>query len=406
MALSKVRIKSFKSIVDQTVELGQLNVFIGTNGAGKSNLLEAIGVLSCAIDGRIDYGRLADRGVRLSAPEVFKSSFKNLDRKRSFSLEADFGGLSYHANINANDEAEFVFSDESVKNSEGRLGGRSNFGINIAGYGSLSAKISRQHSIISTLESLGKFSDSELNDVNTIQRYAIYAPSTPILRGVSPDNSKVEPLGLYGGSLSSALADVIRDSHKAFGDHDLKRFFRLLDWFQSIGTTSEITTELQSKHLHTGKSVVKYIDKYMKLNFNSLYAYDVSEGALYVLFILILLLHRRSPLLFALDNVDSALNPQMVREMMGNIIDLLKHLPGKQLLMTTHNPTALDAVDLFNDQHRLFVVQRNQMGHTEVKRIEPPPGFTRQSWVETYRGMRLSEVWLSGVIGGLGERFF
>lgn len=405
MALSKVRIKSFKSIVDQTIELGQLNVFIGTNGAGKSNLLEAIGVLSCAIDGRIDYGKLADRGVRLSAPEVFKSSFKNLDRKNTFSLDAWFGDLHYHANINANSEAEFIFSAESVVNSEERLGGRSNRGINIAGYGPLPAKISKQHSIVATLEALGKFSDSERGDVDAVQRYAIYAPSTPILRGVSPDNSKTEPLGLYGGSLSSALTEVVKDWHSASGNHHLNRFFRLLDWFRSIETTGDISAELQSKHLHTGKTVVKYTDKYMKLNFNALYAYDVSEGALYVLFILILLLHKRSPPLFALDNVDSALNPQMVREMMGNIIDLLKHMPGKQVLMTTHNPTALDAVDLFNDQHRLFVVQRNHMGHTEVKRIEPPPGFTRELWVEKYGGMRLSEIWLSGLIGGLGVKF-
>jgi predicted ATPase len=139
--------------------------------------------------------------------------------------------------------------------------------------------------------------------------------------------------------------------------------------------------------------------------FNNLYAYDVSEGALYILFILVLLLHKKSPPLFALDNVDSALNPGMVRGMMGHIIELLKGMPEKQVLMTTHNPTTLDAIDLFNDQHRLFVVQRNPQGHTEIKRIDPPPGFTRETWVEKYHGMRLSEIWLSGVIGGLAQGF-
>lgn len=406
MALSQVRIKSFKSIVDQTINLGQLNVFIGTNGAGKSNLLEAIGVLSCAVDGRVDYNKLADRGARLSAPEVFKSSFKNLTRKKTFSLDATFGDLIYHANINANNEAEFNFSAEQISNIKGKLGGRSNAGITIADLDKkLFAKLPLQQSVVATLESLGRFSDVELKELKGLQRYAIYSLSTPILRGVSPDSGNREPLGLYGGSLSSALVDVIGDAKSATGYHDLQRFFKLLDWFESIGTTDEISSELQSNHLHTGKRVVRFVDKFMRTNFNKLYAYDVSEGALYILFILVLLLHKKAPPLFALDNVDNALNPGMVRKMMRDITDLLKEMPEKQILMTTHNPTTLDAIDLFNEQHRLFVVQRNQLGHSEVKRIEPPPGFTRESWVEKYKGSRLSEIWLSGVIGGITKGF-
>src|SRR5258708_24076346 len=39
--LEKITIKNFKSIRDQTLALGQLNIFIGGNGSGKSNLIEA-----------------------------------------------------------------------------------------------------------------------------------------------------------------------------------------------------------------------------------------------------------------------------------------------------------------------------------------------------------------------------
>lgn len=39
--LEKLTIKNFKSIREQTLALGHLNVFIGGNGAGKSNLIEA-----------------------------------------------------------------------------------------------------------------------------------------------------------------------------------------------------------------------------------------------------------------------------------------------------------------------------------------------------------------------------
>src|ERR1700682_5437280 len=38
--LDKLTITNFKSIREQTLRLGALNVFIGANGSGKSNLIE------------------------------------------------------------------------------------------------------------------------------------------------------------------------------------------------------------------------------------------------------------------------------------------------------------------------------------------------------------------------------
>lgn len=49
-AISSLALKGFESIVDQQIELGQLNVLIGANGAGKTAVLEAIGVLGAAAD--------------------------------------------------------------------------------------------------------------------------------------------------------------------------------------------------------------------------------------------------------------------------------------------------------------------------------------------------------------------
>ena len=52
--IRNIQIDGFKSIVSQTLELGRVNCFIGANGAGKSNVLEAIGVLSASASGRVD----------------------------------------------------------------------------------------------------------------------------------------------------------------------------------------------------------------------------------------------------------------------------------------------------------------------------------------------------------------
>ena len=52
--LDTLTVRTFKSLEDVAVDLGLVNVFIGSNGSGKSNLLEALGVLSAAADGKVD----------------------------------------------------------------------------------------------------------------------------------------------------------------------------------------------------------------------------------------------------------------------------------------------------------------------------------------------------------------
>lgn len=72
-------IQNFKSIVDETIDLGRINVFIGENGCGKSNILEALAIASCELVGRADYEDYFNRGVRLAKPAQMRSAFRDLD---------------------------------------------------------------------------------------------------------------------------------------------------------------------------------------------------------------------------------------------------------------------------------------------------------------------------------------
>lgn len=244
------------------------------------------------------------------------------------------------------------------------------------------------------------------HQLSDLDNYAIYSPSTPILRGVTTDNSNKSPLGLYGGRLADALNEVLEYTERD-KPNEIINFFELLDWFSSLGVTSSIDSSLVSEHVNLGRKVVKYKDMYMKSNFNDLYAYDVSEGALFILFVLILIAHKNSPNIFALDNVDSALNPGLVRKLMEKIVLFLsseKHCQ-KQIFLTTHNPCTLDALDLFNEEHRLIVASRSADGQSIFTRIAPPKDMTREMWEEQYFGMKLSEIWLSGAFGGMPTEF-
>lgn len=402
--IDSISIEGFKSIWSEKVELGQLNVFLGTNGAGKSNFLEAIAMASSSLEGGIDYERLARRGSRLSSPEIFRSAFKGKERRSTFRIGLNLGDVQY--NMSVRSVSSFSYLAESIKKSGKIVAGRSNNGATLHGE-SFSSKLDSKKSIFPFLQSLRPKDSPEgaglpADLLSKVEKYAIFSPSTPILRGIAIDSSAKSPLGLYGGRLAEALAEVITTQQSS---RDLQRFFRLLDWFKKVGTTKDTAEDLISEHVNLGRIKLRYQDKYMHGTFNELYAYDVSEGALFVLFVLVLLIHKDSPPIFALDNVDNALNPGLVRSLMDHIVQILKEHQEKQIFLTTHNPATLDGIDLFNEKHRLFIVERNVEGHTVCRRITPPQGMTKNEWEEEYFGMKLSEIWLSGAIGGLPKGF-
>ena len=48
MLIEQLRLKNILSFRDTTIKLGNLNVLIGPNGVGKSNLIEVVGLLQAA----------------------------------------------------------------------------------------------------------------------------------------------------------------------------------------------------------------------------------------------------------------------------------------------------------------------------------------------------------------------
>ena len=63
---------------DLTLEVQpyEIHALVGANGTGKSNILEAIGVLGAAANGKVDDESLMRRGVRAGMPRLYKTSFE------------------------------------------------------------------------------------------------------------------------------------------------------------------------------------------------------------------------------------------------------------------------------------------------------------------------------------------
>ncbi|MBE2287605.1 MAG: AAA family ATPase, partial [Prosthecobacter sp.] len=70
-------IENFKSIESLTLPLGRVTVLIGENGAGKSNVLEALAFFSAAGHGKLDEEFLHNRGVRITSASNVLCAFNN-----------------------------------------------------------------------------------------------------------------------------------------------------------------------------------------------------------------------------------------------------------------------------------------------------------------------------------------
>ena len=395
--LKTVTVKDFKSLKEVTVELGQVNVFVGANGAGKSCLLEAIGILGACAAGVVDDQALLRRGVRPGVPELYKSSFGDETSAPKISLRAvSTEGADYHAYITnpANNPGPYwVFGNETLKDGKKKVASRGPKG-NATALG-ISVPLENNRSVTTLARASQRTAAHVRGLLAELDAFAIFAPVTPVLRGIAPDTAPRSPVGLYGGQLAEAVALLATQSK---GKQAIAEALSMIDWAKGVAA-GEPKRSFISPSVPTSRIVVEFQDRFMAKGRNTLSGYDASEGALYILFMLVLATHSQSPRMFAVDNFDQALNPRTARNLTRTFVRYALDA-GRQVFLTTHNPLVLDGLDLGDDRVRLFTVARDKQGHTKVKRV-PVRDFAALR--QQYGEHAVSRLWIEGRIGGMPD---
>lgn len=388
-----LRIQGFKSIHSESIKLGRVNCFIGANGVGKSNVLEALGVLGAAANGVVDDESLLRRGVRAGLPRLYKSSFasKATPVHIGMGVEGDAGEGYRVSLLNPLDSPEPAWSYKTEVLSDGKE--------EIVSDGVRNKKNLNPQAGLAALKPVDLEPDNPAAQLmQRLQDYAIYCPNTPTLRGIVPDMQSRAPVGLNGGQLAEGFAAMRKLLSDADGDatEELEQVLELIDWVADIQTTSHSAALLSSKVPRT-KLMLKFTDRFMNKSRNELTAYDASEGALYVIFCAVLCLLPQAPRLLAIDNLDQALNPRLLARLVGRLAGWLHYNgPDRQLLFTAHNPAVLDGLDLSDPEVRLFAVERNSDGLTCVRRLELTPELLTLN-----HEYPLSRLWLMGHLGAV-----
>ena len=388
--LETLVVRTFKSLEDVTVHLGLVNVFIGANGSGKSNLLEALGVLSAAADGKVGDQALLARGVRPGVPSLYKSAFPVTPGKK-VPPHLYFGAYGSSANYEVSlhnplkqPAPAWRFKTErwGTGNEKSSLVGRS------------PARDKNPERGLAALKAVDVADGPALDLLKLLQDYAIFSPTTSVLRGVSPESQPRQPVGLSGGDLPRAVFGLIRkgDAHNERISRDL---MDMVDWADKIVVVSSAPAS-GSRF----KTVIRFRDRFMRIDRGMLSAQDVSEGVLYALFLAVISGHKECPALCAVDNADHGLNPRFARSLMKNLCQWYMDADEpRQILMTTHNPLVLDGLPLQDDRVRLFTVSRTSSGRTSVRRVEINEGLLKQAKA----GWTLSRLWVMGHLGGVPD---
>jgi hypothetical protein len=400
--ITKLIVESFKSIESEELHLSQVNVFIGANGSGKSNLLEAIGVLGAAASGRVDDESLLRRGVRPGLPQLYKSSFprKEAEKRPHIFFGAESDRASYEVSLwnPINDpKPAWRFKTEYLTRA----------GVRIVGRSPRKQEHLHHEQLLNPDQGFAALKSVELPEsdparalLDLLRGFSIYCANTPTLRGLAPDQQAREPVGLSGGRLPEAIQELVRahwEKDNVWLRKAVLESLALIDWAQSFGSAPSASVPL-SPSAAASQRVVRFTDRFMSTKRSTLTGYDASEGALYILFGAVLALHPKSPKCFAVDNLDQALNPLLAKRFAEALCRwILEGSSGRQAILTAHNPAVLDGLPLKDDRVRLFAVDRDNRGHTIARRVE----LNERLLAQAAEGWTLSRLWVNGLIGGV-----
>jgi len=383
----------FKSIEDLTIELGRVNVFIGENGAGKSNLLEGFAFAGAIMADRVSHEFFASRGIRSPDPAMMSSRFSKKTAKEHDAFvwfhvwDEDSGRHSLAAASHLDLPGDWLtLASPNEQDRKARLPRRKKLDT-VAGnpprnVADILLRSSREGHA-DKKQAAAFLAAAARAKEGTLSRFLVFTPEAAALRTFA-DEGQVLPLGVRGEGLFKLLVGLEQDKQRWT---DINDTLSLFGWFDGMHIARD-----------AGPMERRLVLRDRHLSVASIDQRSTNEAFLFTLFYAALFVSKDTPPLFAIDNIEASLNPSLCRELMKRLVVLAKKY-GKQVLLTTHNAALLDGLSLADDEQRLFVVSRDDKGRTKVRRATAPKP------VRDRAALPLSEAFVRGYLGGLPKNF-
>jgi predicted ATPase len=374
MLIKRLSLKKILSFTDTEIELGPLNVLIGANAAGKSNLIEVISLLQSAPTnilapiargggpgqwinlGRDIPGTGATIECEIAEPDQVRYRLQFYDQAAAFSI------LEESLTSSVSGESYFQRSQNTLT-----LG---TFDGTTTGF------------LPSLHESfLAQFRDPF--DRTPISRTGRALSRIRIYREFRTNQAS----GARSGVSTQAEGDSLADG----GDN----LAMVLQELHLLGKTDRVNDYLRRfcERFENVKVAIRQGSARLYLEETGLTdkisSYRMSDGTLKFLCLLGVLLQPSDSQLVCIEEPEVGLHPdamQMVAEV------LLEASQRMQIIVTTHSEALVDA--LSDDPERVMVCERGFDDGTQMRRLERDK---LKDWLEHYR---LGQLWRKGEIGG------
>ena len=385
MRIAQLDIKGFRSLKDVTWMPGDLNILIGANGTGKSNLLRFLEIISISAKGELgdhiqSLGGLSailwDGSARdISWTLNYESDISTADR---YEVTLIRGGWSYQ--IAAELLSENLGGEEPFLLIE-RKGGKAKISADgIEEPHELNSElIDEEETLLSTASPFDILSDAPwlksklspiavYHDVRVDRDAAIRSPAvTRFEQRIEPDGQNLISVlhTLYTGNREFERS-VDQAMRAAFGDDYEKLVF-------PPAADQRIQLRVRWKSLKREQS-----------------AADLSDGTLRFLFLITALATPDPPPVIAIDEPEVGLHPSMLPIIAEYAADAALRA---QVVLTTHSPQLLDA---FTETKPTTTVMKWQDGQTILQNLD---GDDLDYWLKEYT---LGALFKSGELERMG----
>ena len=358
--IRQLSIENYKSVANATIPISQFTVLIGENGAGKSNVLEALVLASAASKPSLERELLIARGVRMTSSQLMRSAFNSATKKKPIKIKVICSSL-----VATEHAFDFSLTHDDSPYSDWKL---------------ISPKEDSKDEYFKKIPA--SLSDSK-NDA--LEKFTVYSPDYYTLRNFL-NEGHTTPLGTRGEGLLNLLKRMKEKNPTHL--KEINDGLKILGWYKGIDSSS-LTSPTSENRL-----LVK--DKYIRGRGITLDQVSTNEGFLFCLFYLTLFASPDTPRAFAVENIENGLNPKLVESLITKLKEFSKKY-GKQVLISTHSPSVLDALNLDGAEDLLLAVDRNLEGRTRISQVKKP--------INGVNPTRLSSLFLKGLIGGVPQNF-
>lgn len=307
--LQRIHIENFKSLKNVALELQQVNILIGPNNSGKSNLLKALELA-------LNTEKLTKLTISQEKRLNFNFDFLNIPR-----IVVNYKNEEFDLQIGKHESAFLKF-----KNSKN----------------------------VTLVHQFNE--DYEKTFLYFINPNLLTKPS-PLLSGnqtVSEDASNLV-----------AFLDFLRDQHPDLFQKIQTDLSLCIPEFTQIRFENVTPTENDVKIF--GDKTFKRLGLFDKTHGNVFWADELSEGVLYFLALLCIIHQPNSPKMLLLEEPERGVHPRRIKEVIG-FIKQLAYEKDIQVIMTTHSPLILDEFSEIPES--VFIFDKDKEGATQVKNLQ------------------------------------